>query len=386
MNQFRLPRRSGLLRACLLAGFAVAATGCSTLPASGPTGHQILAAKDAQEALPFRIVEVDRLAAVPPAPGIPTSILTPPAPVPTDLVGPGDLLNITIYEAGVPLFGGAPRAGPASGAAGVSGVGTGASAERLQVRVDDAGYITLPFVGRLSAEGQTARELAVMIRHGLDGLSQDPQVLVTFEQSLTSSIILAGDVARPGRLVLTTNRESLSDAIALAGGIQGEAKDVVARVERAGQTYEIRMADLLGSPRLDIQIALGDRITLVSRPQFFSVLGASSKVEEIRFPKTRLTLAQAVALGGGANPNAGDAAAVFVFRYVSQDNGTEAPVVYHVNMMKPGAYFLSQRFAMRDGDVLYIGNARANQPTKFIQLLSQLFAPIVTVRSVATGL
>jgi hypothetical protein len=36
-------------------------------------------------------------------------------------------------------------------------------------------------------------------------------------------------------------------------------------------------------------------------------------------------------------------------------------------MMQPGAYLLSQRFLMRDRDVLYIGNARANQLTKFVQ-------------------
>lgn len=377
MNQTRLPRSRGLLRECFLAGFLAATTvGCSTLPSSGPTGPQILNKSSSnQQQLPFGVVEVDRAKALPPAPGTPLSMLTPPSPAPTDLVGPGDVLNITIYEAGVSLFGGAARAG-------APGFSASANAERLQVRVDDAGYISLPFVGRLSVEGNTAREVGVMIRHGLQGLSQNPQVLVTFEQSLTSSIILAGEIARPGRLVLTTNRESLSDAIALAGGFRGEAKDVVARVERAGQSYEIRLADLLSLPALDIPIAPGDRITLISRPQSFSVLGAPNKADEIRFPRTKLTLAQAVALAGGANPNAGDAAAIFVFRYVLQDNGTEAPIVYHLNMMKPGAYFLSQRFAMRDGDVLYIGNARANQPSKFIQLLSQLFAPIVTVRSV----
>jgi polysaccharide export outer membrane protein len=32
--------------------------------------------------------------------------------------------------------------------------------------------------------------------------------------------------------------------------------------------------------------------------------------------------------------------------------------------------------------VLYIGNARANQPSKFIQLLSQLFVPVATARAV----
>jgi polysaccharide export outer membrane protein len=386
MNQFRLPRSSGLVRHCLLAGFLAATTaGCSTLPASGPTGHNILnRSSRTQGQLPFGVVELDKAAALPAAPGTSASTLTPPVLAPTDLVGPGDVLNIAIYEAGVSLFG-SSRLAAAAGAGGAA-FDTSANAEKIQVRVDDSGYVTLPFTGPIRAEGQTARELAILIRLGLRGLSQDPQVLVTFEQSLTSSIIVAGEIDRPGRLVLNTNRETLIDSIALAGGFKGEAKDVVARVERAGQAYEIRLGDLLSLPNLDFQIAPGDRVILISRPQSFSVLGAPNKSEEIRFPKTRLTLAQAVAMSGGASPSAGDAAAIFVFRYVVQGDGSEAPVVYHLNMMKPGAYFLSQRFAMRDGDLLYVGNARANQPTKFIQLLSQLFAPIVTVRSVATGL
>jgi len=36
---------------------------------------------------------------------------------------------------------------------------------------------------------------------------------------------------------------------------------------------------------------------------------------------------------------------------------------------------------MRDKDILYFGNAGANQPSKLIQLISQLFSPILTVTS-----
>jgi polysaccharide export outer membrane protein len=50
-------------------------------------------------------------------------------------------------------------------------------------------------------------------------------------------------------------------------------------------------------------------------------------------------------------------------------------------MMRPGAYLLSQRFMMRDRDVLYVGNARANQLTKFVNVLSQLFVPVATARA-----
>jgi polysaccharide export outer membrane protein len=384
MTMTCVPQRSGLFRGVLLILTSAASlAGCASLPVSGPTGFDIRkAAVTSSAQYPFTLVEVETPSSLPLAPPVPVPTLTSFPPRPTDLLGPGDVLNITIYEAGVALFGNSALRTAA--AAGGGAVDTTSSAERLPlVRVDDYGYIKVPFVGRIRAAGHTAAELQAMIQSGLRGMSQDPQVLVSIDQSITNSIILAGEVARPGRLVLATNRESLVDAIALAGGYRGNAKDAVARVQRDGETFEVRLSDLLDLPQEDIQVAPGDRITVISRPQSFSVLGAPNKSDEVVFPRSRLTLAEAVALAGGANPNAGDAAAIFVFRYVKQPNGTEQPTVFHLNMMRAGAYLLSQRFRMRDGDVLYIGNARANQPAKFVQLLSQLFVPIATARAVA---
>ena len=355
--------------------------GCASLPVSGPTGTEIRhAAIPKAGQFPFALVEVETASGLPSPPVVPASTLVAVPPRPTDLIGPGDVLNIKVYAAGVSLFGTALHTAAVAGSAAADASST---AERLPaVRVDDYGYIKVPFVGRLRAAGRTAAELQAAIQNGLRGMSQDPQVLVSIEQSITNSVILAGEVAHPGRLVLSTNRESLVDAIALAGGYRGSAKDTIARVQRDGQSFEIRLSDLLDMPQEDVQIVPGDRITLVSRPQSFSVLGAPNKADEMVFPRSRLTLAEAVALAGGANPNAGDAGAIFVFRYVPLVTGTEQPTVYHLNMMRPGAYLLSQRFLMQDGDVLYIGNARANQPAKFIQLLSQLFVPVATARAV----
>jgi polysaccharide export outer membrane protein len=382
MLHSRIPQRSGPFRRAILVSLASSAlAGCATLPSSGPTGVEIRRAAVAKPGqYPFTLVEVVGPASIPPAPAVPVSALATMPPQPTDLIGPGDVLNVTVYEAGVSLFGTALRT---AAVAGSSGVDTSSTAEKLPtMRVDDYGYIRVPFVGRLRAAGHTAGELQSMIQTGLHGMSQDPQVMVTIEQSITNSIILAGEITKPGRLVLATNRESLVDAIALAGGYRGNAKDAVARVQRDGQTFEIRLSDLLDTPQQDVQVAPGDRITLISRPQSFSVLGAPNKADEVLFPRSHLTLAEAVALSGGANPNAGDAGAVFVFRYVPQPNGSEQPTVYHLNMMRGGAYLLSQRFLIQDRDVLYIGNARANQPSKFVQLLSQLFVPVATARAV----
>jgi polysaccharide export outer membrane protein len=115
-------------------------------------------------------------------------------------------------------------------------------------------------------------------------------------------------------------------------------------------------------------------------------MGAPGKVELFTFGAAKVSMAEAVAQAGGSNPNFGDPAAIFVFRYVTEKDGTARPVVYHMNMAKAGNYFLSQRFAMQDKDVLYVGNARANQPSKLIQIISQLFSPLVAVTSAATVL
>src|SRR3954469_14540170 len=312
MRMICVPQRSGLFRGVMFVpAAALMLAGCASLPVSGPTGTEIRQAANPKAGqYPFTLIEVATADALPAAPAVPGSSLESMPPRPTDLIGPGDVLNITVYEAGVSLFGTALRTAAAVGS---TVIDTSSSAERLPaLRVDDYGYIKVPFVGRVRAAGHTAAELQSIIQSGLRGMSQDPQVMVSIEQSITNSLILAGEVARPGRLVLATNRESLVDAIALAGGYRGEAKDAVARVQRDGQTFEIRLSDLLDMPQQDVQVAPGDRITVISRPQSFSVLGAPTKSEEVEFPRGRLNLAEAVALSGGANPNAGDAGAVFV--------------------------------------------------------------------------
>jgi polysaccharide export outer membrane protein len=371
--------RIGLLATSLLLG------GCVGLPSSGPTGNLIRKSATVADApFAYTLVDVVDAASLPAAPERAVPTLAEAVRQPTDLLGAGDIINVTVYEAGVTLFGGS-----AAGAGGSASIGlpVGSSAERLPaMRIDDSGFIRVPFVGRVRAAGRTPAELQTAIQNGLRGKSQAPQVVVTIAESLSNSIILGGEVARPGRLVLSTNRESLVDAIALGGGYRGSAKDAVARVERNGTTFEMRLSDLLDLPEEDVRVAPGDRITVISRPQSFSVLGAANRAEEITFPRSNLSLSQAVALAGGSNANQGDPASIFVFRMMRMPDGQERPTVYNVNMMRPGAYLLSQRFMMRDRDVLFVGNARANQLTKFVQLLSQLFLPITTVNNSVGGL
>lgn len=361
----------------LFAGLA----GCATLPSSGPTGGQIeksaIAPKDGSA--PIRLAQINSVADVPAMLASSASLAALPdlPPPPTDMVGPGDILDINIYEAGVTLFAGAGSAEISQSAA-----TPGVQVQKLPpMRVDDLGNIAVPYTGTLHVAGLTVGEVEAMIRNALQRLSQNPQVLITMNQAITNSIIVGGEVVKPGRLVLQTNRESLSDVVALAGGYRGNARDLMLRITRGGRNVDVRMNDLVDNPALDVRAYPGDRLILINNPRTYSVLGAPGRVEQVAFSRSTVSLAEAVAAAGGVNPGVGNPAAIFVFRYVRNAQGNDVPMVYHLNMMKTGSYFLAQRFMMQDKDVLYFGNAAANQPSKLIQLISQLFSPILTVTS-----
>ena len=76
---------------------------CSTLPSSGPTGGQITdTALEAQvDGASIDIVPVVSIADVPPVAEPIDWQLPDYDPPPSDMIGPGDVLSVTVFEAGV---------------------------------------------------------------------------------------------------------------------------------------------------------------------------------------------------------------------------------------------------------------------------------------------
>lgn len=364
---------------CAMIGALIALSGCATLPTSGPTGTQLRSqiAEDASK-LGITLVQVEMAKDLPPA-AEPPPLFRPdytPGP-PTERVGPGDVLTISVFETGVALFG-RPASGSAENSAGFD---PSARSERFPpMRVSDEGTILIPFVGEIKVAGRTTGEIEVQIRQALRGKSQNPQVLVSIAEGLTNSVIIGGDIARPGRLVLPTNRETLSEVIALSGGNKGEIKDLRVRLARDNTVQEWRLSDILENPGYDVRIYPADRITLIRAPRSFTVLGAPGQTSQFAFPAAKTSLIEAIAIAGGANPNSGNARAVFVFRVDRDVDGNDVPIVYHFNMMQASSFILAQKFEMKDKDVVYVGNALANQPSKLVQVLSQLFFPLVALQ------
>jgi polysaccharide export outer membrane protein len=373
----RLRATTALLTCAILAS-------CASLPSSGPTAGDIKRGAKESNELGFRIVDVTpavmkdvdaRAAAADSA--IPT-LASLAADGRNDVVGPGDILQIGVYEVGVSLF------GPNSVSGGFAPSARGEAFPA--VVVDRDGAITLPYVGRLVVDGRTPSEIQAMIVSGLKGKSQSPQALVVVKENISRTVYVSGEVNKPGRMNLSLQRERLLDAIALAGGSQNSAEDTIVRFTRGSVTREERLGRIRGAAPDDLVLVPGDRIELIKRPRSFIVLGATSKVSQIPFETGDLSLAEAVARAGGPTDSIADPSAVFLFRYdpATTPEG-EKPMIYRLDLMQPASYFTAQRFAIRDKDVIYIANAAANRPAKLVGIINQLFSPFVTAAVISNS-
>ncbi|MFW5655313.1 MAG: polysaccharide export protein, partial [Roseicyclus sp.] len=93
-----LVSRAGRLAA--LAVVVSAASSCALLPRSGPTRNEVFASSVQNEGDAF-VVEVNRrvtaIASVVPALGFPASLIHA-SPSDTEIIRPGDMLELTVYE------------------------------------------------------------------------------------------------------------------------------------------------------------------------------------------------------------------------------------------------------------------------------------------------
>ena len=82
--------------------------------------------------------------------------------------------------------------------------------------VDDAGFISMPVLGKIKAAGLTRSELAADIEQRLitGGHIKDPVVNIQF---LNFKINVLGEVSRPGEFAINSDRVTLFDAHSMAG-------------------------------------------------------------------------------------------------------------------------------------------------------------------------
>lgn len=302
------------------------------------------------------------------------------------LIGPGDILEVSVWEAPPAMLFGTITLDPGSGPSTTNTI----TFPTQMVAAD--GMISMPFAGRIAVMGRKTQDIETAIIQRLKGKANNPQVLVKVAQNNSSNVTVVGEVSQSTLMPLTPKGERLLDALAVSGGVTQSVNRMAIQLTRDHATATMALDSIIRDPKQNIFLKPGDVVTALFQPQSFSVLGATGKNEEIPFEAQGISLVQALARSGGLNDNRADARGVFVFRFedarlvgATQPDGKPAqgklPVVYLVDLRDPKSFFVTQTFPIQDRDVIYVSNAPAAEFQKFLRLVVSVAVPSVSLNN-----
>jgi polysaccharide biosynthesis/export protein len=376
--------------ACVAILGAAALSGCfSFLPTVGPTRHQISNVRTRADAAGIQFINVDdaittKLAGQRQLHLFSESLVSPQKG--SRVVGPGDLVEVTIWEAAPATLFGVPTAG-------VTGIATSRPTALPDQPVDDDGTIYVPFAGRVPAAGKSLQEISADIVARLEKKANQPQVFVRMTHNSASNATVVGEVNLSTRVPLVPGNERLLDALAAAGGVRQPLTKTTIQLTRAENVYSLPLETIIKDPRQNVPLMPGDVVTALFQPYSFTALGASGRNEEFNFETQGISLAQAIARSGGLIDARSNARGVFVFRFeakgaldwphqpVRTTTDGLVPTVYRLDLTDPESLFLIQNFPMEDRDVLYVSNAPITEVQKFLNVLFSVAYPILAAKS-----
>jgi polysaccharide export outer membrane protein len=310
---------------------------------------------------------------------------TAPAP----LVGVGDSLEVSIWEAPPAALFGSTAMDTRSGGS----ISTARNATIPETVVNAQGEIAIPFAGNVKVAERSLHQIETDIAQRLKGKANQPQVQVRLTRNVATSVTVVGEVLNSMRMPLTPKGERLLDALASAGGVRHPVNKVSLQVTRGQAVHSLPLDTIIRDPQQNIPLLPGDVVTALHQPLSFTALGALTKNEEVDFGGQGITLSQALARVGGLQDQRADAQGVFVFRLedakalswpkpaVANADG-QVPVIYRINLRDPRSFFVAQGFAVRNKDILYVSNAPAADLQKFVNVIAGIGYPIANLISV----
>ena len=206
-----------------------------------------------------------------------TGLLRPAYALDEYLLGPGDIVKITVFKN--------------------PDLSTDA-------RVTETGTIGFPLIGSVPVSGLTLsgveHKIAQMLKDG--GFVLNPQVNVLLTLSVGNQVAVLGEVNKPGRYPIEGAGGHVSGMLASAGGISATGGDtVVLTGTRAGKPFrrevDVTKMSQSASAADDPELAGGDTLFVGRAPQFY-IYGQVQRPGGYRLEKG-MTVRQALATGGG---------------------------------------------------------------------------------------
>jgi polysaccharide export outer membrane protein len=248
--------------------------------------------------------------------------------------------------------------------------------------ITGSGTIYIPYLGTVKAAGNTIAQLQQKLKTRLKTKVINPQVIVKKVEGCSKKISIQGTVAKPGTFEITPGRHDLVSLLADAGGSTMPPELTVVDLERNGQQFKAKLLDVFTSPYKNIDLHPRDNLFLSEINQSFTSLGATGSQKLIKFPKSELTLIEAIALAEGLSDEKANPSHVFLLRYEKNTilnllqpttkrlMPGKYPVIYELNMRQVQSVFSAQQFKVRNADLIITTDAPYTNVRKMLSSLS----------------
>jgi len=139
-----------------------------------------------------------------------------------------------------------------------------------EYQVASDGSVDLPYVQTIQVAGLEPQEIARIVRQKLidNKVLMNPTVVVQVKEYHSRTVILLGQVAKPGSFQLTTGL-TLMQAISLAGGLSQIANDdnvtLTRKMATGTRTVTISVDAITDGKAPDVPLQAGDRIYVHER-------------------------------------------------------------------------------------------------------------------------
>jgi polysaccharide biosynthesis/export protein len=376
----------------------LAVAGCSTLPDSGPDHRGIeanasVAILGTSPVFDYALIDLNKNVLpfiVDPGPGsLYRTFGTGRGPVPEILVGVGDTVSVTLFEA---------QAGglfiPTD-----AGSRPGNFVTLPNQTVDTKGFITVPYAGQIKALGRPTPDIQQEIVNRLKDRAIEPQAVVALTSQTSTDVTVLGEVNTPGKFPINPAGDKVIDVIARAGGIKDQGYENFVTLQRRSLKGTVYFLNLVRDAKENVFVSPGDAVYVSFYQRSFMAFGATGLSGQFKFQQEILELNEAVGKAGGLLDNRSDPGQVFVYRLESREalakmgadlthfpsDKQVIPTIYRVNFRDPSGFFASRKFPMRDGDILYVDNADQVELTKFLNLITQVSGSVATVATDASA-
>jgi len=355
-------------------------TACSTVPSNGPLSNELKKESEEQvfNEFGYQLVDINEttmpIIANYQSKGF-SKHFSNNTWKPKTTVGVGDVLSVVVWEPSIDgLFAGGE---------------SGKRAELGPFQIEQNGKIPIPYVGQVTAKGRTIAQIRWAIQSALEGKAVDPQVVVSLQENVSSTVSVNGDVRSPGQVPISLRGDRLLNILAKAGGSSTPAAETVLTFVRGEKRGTQLLRSIYENSGENIYVRADDQIFVTHDPQTFTAFGAVEKVGEYPIKAQDVSLVEALGRIGGLNDDRANSTALYIFRYedakllndLQLANYTDlretVPVIYRLNMREGRSYFFGQSFTIRDKDIIYVANSYGTEFRKVIGIISSVTAPVI---------